>query len=500
MMRAFLFGWALLFVCTSVEAQTKIRILSSDITDIVKQKDGSRIYYLRGNVGLQQDVAVMTCDSAVLIQPQNEFKAFKNVRIVQADTTIITGNRLDYNGESRTFTISQNVQLTTPSSQLNTKQLFYDRKSATAYYTVRSTLVRKSLELTADRGSYNTDYETVWLRGNVEALDSTYSLYTDTLLYFPNTNRYEFAGPSTLLRDSTTILCSIGEYLAESAQLNLGQGASISAPGNYIESDSISYNLKSEAGRLFGNALVADTAQGLVLESEFIDYTKEPNFVDAHFPVYYRQRMDEDTLYAKGDTLHIRTDSMGYRKVDLQYNTSFYSTDFQGKSEFFNYTETNEELTLYPSPRMWSENSQFTCDSAVLSLLDEALDSLFLMGNTAIVSLTDDSIHFDQAVGKELEGKFMDNAIHSLELRGNAQNITHSINDNKVVEGVNKTACAYISISFEEGNVRKINANKGVEASYAPWDSASEEMKSLPGCTPLFEQRTSKIQTRPTLQ
>ena len=245
MMRAFLFGWALLFVCTSLEAQTKIRILSSDITDIVKQKDGSRIYYLRGNVGLQQDVAVMTCDSAVLVQPQNEFKAFKNVRIVQADTTIITGNRLDYNGESRTFTISQNVQLTTPSSQLNTKQLFYDRKSATAYYTVRSTLVRKSLELTADRGSYNTDYETVWLRGNVEALDSTYSLYTDTLLYFPNTNRYEFAGPSTLLRDSTTILCSIGEYLAESAQLNLGQGASISAPGNYIESDSISYNLKS---------------------------------------------------------------------------------------------------------------------------------------------------------------------------------------------------------------------------------------------------------------
>ena len=165
----------------------------------------------------------MTCDSAVLIQPQNEFKAFKNVRIVQADTTIITGNRLDYDGESRTFTISQNVQLTTPSSQLNTKQLFYDRKSATAYYTVRSTLVRKSLELTADRGSYNTDYETVWLRGNVEALDSTYSLYTDTLLYFPNTNRYEFAGPSTLLRDSTTILCSIGEYLAESAQLNLGK-------------------------------------------------------------------------------------------------------------------------------------------------------------------------------------------------------------------------------------------------------------------------------------
>ena len=500
MKRAFLFGWALLFICTSLGAQTKIRILSSDITDIVKQKDGSRIYYLRGNVGLQQDVAVMTCDSAILIQPQNEFQAFNNVKIVQADTTVITGSQLDYNGESRTFTISNDVHLKTPSSLLRTKQLFYDRKSATAYYTTRSTLTRKTLELTSNRGSYNTDYETVWLRGQVEAIDSAYTLFTDTLLYYPNLDRYEFAGPSTLLRDSTTILCSIGVYEAESAQLNLGKGADISSPGSYISSDSISYNLKTDAGRLFGNALVADTSQGLVLESEYIDYIKEPNFVDAHYPVYYRQRMDEDTLYAKGDTLHIRTDSIGYRTVNLRHNTSFFSEDFQGKSNFFTYQETNERLTLYPTPKMWSNESQFTCDSAILTLQEENLDSLFLINNTTITSLTQDSIHYDQASGKRLEGQFKENKVHSLVLQGNAQNITHSINDNGALEGVNKSACAFISISFEDGDAKKVNASKGVEASYAPWDVATEEMKSLPGCTPLFEQRTTKEQTRPILQ
>jgi len=500
MCRAFLFGWALLFVCTSLEAQTKIRILSSDITDIVKQKDGSRIYYLRGNVGLQQDVAVMTCDSAILIQPQNEFQAFNRVKIVQADTIVITGSQLDYNGKSRTFTISQDVQLNTPSSLLKTKQLFYDRKSATAYYTTRSTLTRKSLELTSNRGSYNTDYETVWLRGKVEAIDSAYTLYTDTLLYYPNIDRYEFAGPSTLLRDSTTILCSVGVYEAEPAQLNLGKGANISSPGSFIASDSISYNLKNDSGKLFGHALVADSSQGLVLESEFIDYIKEPNYVDAFFPVYYRQRMDEDTLYAKGDTLHIRTDSLAFRTVYLRENTLFYSEDFQGKSNFFTYEESDERLTLYPAPQMWSNQSQFTCDSAILTLKEENLDSLFLIKNTTITILTEDSVHYDQASGKELEGQFKDNNMHSLLLKGNAQNIIHSIGDDGIVEGVNKSACAYISISFENGDAKKVNASKGVEASYAPWDSATPEMKTLPGCTPLFEQRTTKEQTRPMLQ
>ena len=56
----------------------------------------------------------MTSDSAILIQPQNEFKAFGNVKIVQADTTVITGERLDYKGETRTFVIKDNVNLITP--------------------------------------------------------------------------------------------------------------------------------------------------------------------------------------------------------------------------------------------------------------------------------------------------------------------------------------------------------------------------------------------------
>ena len=287
MRRAFLLGWALLFVCTSLEAQTKIRILSADVTDIIKQKNGSRTYYLRGNVGLQQDEAVMTCDSAILIQPDNEFKAFRNVRIVQADTTIVTGKTLEYNGDSRTFTMIHNVELSTPSSLLETKQLFYDRNLSTAYYTSRSVLYRKNLKLTSDYGVYNTDNDIVNLKGDVSAIDSAYSLFTDTLLYYPSNDLFRFVGPSTLLRDSTTVECQRGEYSSEKAQLNLSKRATISAPGSFIRSDSISYNLKVESGQLFGRALVADSAEGLVLESAFIDYMRKPNYVDAFSPVYY---------------------------------------------------------------------------------------------------------------------------------------------------------------------------------------------------------------------
>ena len=105
--------------------QTKIQIIRSDTTDFIKGDNGAQTYYLKGNVALRQDVALMYCDSAVLYRPQNTFEAFGNIRVIQADTVLITGEELTYEGDKRTFTITDNVVLKTPSSKLATKVLKY---------------------------------------------------------------------------------------------------------------------------------------------------------------------------------------------------------------------------------------------------------------------------------------------------------------------------------------------------------------------------------------
>ena len=489
---------ALLCSLNHLGGQTKINILSSDITDIIKQKDGSRKYFLRGNVGLQQDVAIMTCDSAILVQPDNTFEAFGKVKIVQADTTVVTGEKLDYSGEYRTFVIRDNVQLMTPNSTLSTTQLTYNRKTSIARYNTRSTLYKDKLELTSNKGFYNTKSEVIRLQGDVEAIDPNYTLYTDTLIYFPSDNRYNFAGPSVLKRDSSTTQCMLGSYDAESSQLNLGHGASISSPGSYISADSISYNLGEESGELFKSALVADSVEGFVLESQYIDYIKTQNYVNAYAPVFYQQNMGEgDTLYATGDTLSIRQDSLDSRTVNLLYNTSFFSKGFQGKSPFFRYYERTEQLLLYPQPQLWSEQSQFSADSAILKLKDKRLDSLFLVKSVSILSQTIDSSIFDQASGKTLEGYFYENKLHNLLLVGNAQNLMHSFGDGDVLQGINTTTCSWIEMVFENGEAESVKASQSVDASYIPWEQASKEQKELPKCDPNFDLRVTLDMTRP---
>jgi len=474
--------------------QTKIQILSSDVTDITKGKSNTRTYYLRGNVGLKQDVAYMYCDSAVLRQPENTFEAYGNVRIIQSDTVRIVGKELFYSGDERVFTIEKDVILRTPSSTLETTELRYNRNNSTAYFVQRSTLTRDDLEITSDIGSYNTTDDVVQLRGDVLAVDSSFLMETDTILYRPKLNIYDFAGPTKMKRDSTVLDCQQGTYDANETLLTLNGGASMVAPGQFIRATSLIYNLEKNSGLLVGQGLVADTAQGFVMEGEYIEYIKSPVFVDAYYPVYYRQEMDGDTLYSKGDTLHIREDSIGYKNVVLRNNTQFFSADFQGISPNFNYNEGKEELGLYPSPILWSDKNQFSSDSAALKLQEERLDSLFMVGMVRIASQTDDSTFFDQTTGKYLRGNFVEGQLQTIRLDGNAQNYLHNVNDGRAV-GLNNSTCSWLQLNFEDGRVSHIRMAKDIQATYRPIDDGGP--KWLEGCRPNFELRPEKVNLRP---
>ena len=470
--------------------QTKIQIIRSDTTDFIKGDNGAQTYYLKGNVTLKQDVALMYCDSAVLYRPQNTFEAFGNVRVRQADTVLITGEQLTYLGDQRTFTISDQVVLKTPSSRLATRVLKYDRNTSTAYYLTRSTLERKNLRITSDVGNYNTAYEVVRLRGNVVAVDSAFEMKTDTLLYYPNRNKYSFAGPTALVRDSTELFCSKGTYAADMTLLELFGGAKMKSPNRYIEADSLYYFLNSEDGTLNGKATVADSLEGFVLSSNFIDYKKSPVYVDAFSPVFYKQSMDGDTIYAKGDSLRIRSEMDSTKIVHLFGQTSFFSTDFQGISPNFLFHEAAEELALFPAPTLWSGNSEFGADSTALKLRANKLDSLFMISKVTITTKTEDSLFFDQTTGSVLEGNFKDNALRNVRIDGNARAMLHNVSDNGRIEGSNKSSCSWMKISFNGDTLERIKMARDVEAVYNPERSTVPEW--LPGCQPSFEQRPEK--------
>ena len=134
--------------------------------------NGEEIRKLFGNVRFRQGDTFLYCDSAYQYPaPSNRVVAFSNVRLVQADTLTITGQRLNYDGDARTARMlgapPQLVVMRDPRMTLTTDALDYDLNRKVAYYTTGGHLEDPQNQLDSRRGAYDTQAKTFGFRGNV---------------------------------------------------------------------------------------------------------------------------------------------------------------------------------------------------------------------------------------------------------------------------------------------------------------------------------------------
>ena len=79
------------------QAPKKIIVENSDFAD-VNQVEVPDALLLMGNVRVNHDGVVMTCNKAYYFQKENYIKAFGNVQMVQGDTLFLNSKYAEYNG------------------------------------------------------------------------------------------------------------------------------------------------------------------------------------------------------------------------------------------------------------------------------------------------------------------------------------------------------------------------------------------------------------------
>ena len=85
------------------------------------------------------------------------------------------------------------------------------------------------------------------------------------------------------------------------------------------------------------------------------------------------------------------------------------------------------------------------------------LDSLKVLENAFIISL--DSISktgYNQAKGKDLFGKFIDNELKIVDLVKNTEVIYYMYNDDNELIGINKTICSAINMTLDNSDIEQI--------------------------------------------
>jgi lipopolysaccharide export system protein LptA len=435
----------------------KIEIHNAD--SLVVDEDIDRdLQRLLGNVRFKHKEVTMNCDSAYYYKSKNQVKAYSKIHMEQGDTLDLFGDYLFYDGTSEHALVEGNVELIDKETHLYTNEIDYDVKNRIARYSHNGKIINADNTLTSIIGVFYVAENLFHFKDSVKIVNPDYIMTADTMDYNTETETAFFTGPSELNGDSIYIYCEKGWYDTKNDITRVWENAVIDNRKQIIHGDSIFFNDVTGYGQSFGNVIIEDTTNNLIVKGNYAWYYKNPESFMITDRAMFIQVSNTDSLFLHADTISARTESdlsgNGYRLMKAYYGCRIFSEDLQAKCDSLSYSFQDSVIRFYNEPIIWSEENQLTSDSMAIFTKNQKADRLELY-NSAFVASQVDTSRFNQIKGRSLTGYFENNELYKIDIKGNGESI-YFLLDGEDVAGVNQTKCANMEAYIEKGKIKEI--------------------------------------------
>ncbi len=438
-------------------------------------------------VQFEHQGADLWCDIAIYYQKENRLRALGNVRLQQGDSIELTSGKINYDGETKLAKAFENVLLEAEQQSgpvtLRTDTLYFDRESQESYYNSSGTVVDSTNTLTSEIGRYFMEVNKYQFLDSVHIENPEYTLDSEQLDYYTTSKNAYMYGPSTITGEAYKIYCERGFY---DTKVESGYGIKntrIDYNNRIIEGDSVYFDKAREFASATNNIVVTDTVNNGVIRAHYAEVFKAKDSVFATKRAVSISLVEQDSLYMHGDTLMV-TGKPKNRISRAFRNAKFYKTDLSGKCDSLHFSEKTGVTQLIKNPVIWNGENQMTGDSIHLisNLKTEKMDSLKVINNAFIVSL--DSISktgYNQAKGKDLFGKFVDNELKVIDLIKNTEVIYYMYNDDDELIGIDKTICSKIRITMANNDVEDLTFTTDPDGDIFPERELPLDSRKLKG-------------------
>jgi lipopolysaccharide export system protein LptA len=277
----------------------RFRLLNSDETLRVKSDSGS-VEYLRGNVAIEHNNAILNCDSAVMYT--NLFNAMGHAKITHG-TTVITGDFMTYDKKTATV-IGTIVYLTDGNSVLRTNKVDYDTETEIGFFENEGTIVDSARLLESKKGYYYAKSKEFDFIGMVEADAKSYVLRSDSMKYNTQTKTFTFFSNTHIWTENGYLYSDRGWYDSEKDIMFFFENSYILSPRQEIFSDSVYYESVEKKGKLYSNIQIFDTLKKTVAMADFADFDMNiEDFVMKKDPSIITFNNSGDTTYISADVI-----------------------------------------------------------------------------------------------------------------------------------------------------------------------------------------------------
>ncbi len=436
---------------------------------------------LTGNVRINHDGAIITCNKAYHYQKENYVKAFGNVQIVQGDTLFLNSNYAEYNGNIKQAFATGNPVMRSPEMSLTTDTINFDRAKQEAYYRSFGTIVNQENTLKSKSGKYFVKQKKFQFLTAVVLTNPKYVIKSNHLDYYNNSGHSYLFGPSTITGKDNFIYTENGFY---NSKKNIGhflRKSYIKYKDRIITGDSLYYDRKIEFASATNNVKITDSINKGIVKGHYAEIYKQKDsmFVTKHAQAI--NLVEKDSVYIHGKILMV-TGKPENRIIRAYKNARFFKTDLSGKCDSI-HSSTKIALTkLIRNPVLWNGENQMTGD--VIHLIGnnttQKLDSLKVLNNAFIVSKDSLGKGYNQVKGLNLYGKFFENKLKEVDIVKNTEVIYYAYDKLELV-GIEKKLSSSINMKMEDNKIRTMTSFKNIESNTYPEKDFPENARKLRG-------------------
>ena len=434
---------------------TLIAIKSAESLSYDESKNNARV--LKGNVVCEHEGALLYCDTAYIYEKENRMVASGHILITKGDSLRVTGEKLIYEGKTKTASLLNNVRCIDKDMVLTTSSLIFDvGQSVVSYYT-GGTIVNKKNTLTSKNGHYYSNTREAAFHYDVLLSNPDYKMNSDTLRYKLSSKTSYFLGPSIIYSKTDYIYCENGWYDTEKEKAQFSRNALLVTSQQKLRGDSLTYDRISKTGRAFRNVSLTDTSQKSVLYGNYAEYheNKREAFVTGN--AEYARLLEKDSLFLAADSFYpTDLDSVNNRLLAFRH-VKIFNNKVQGRCDSAAFNSGDSLMTLFYSPILWGERSQATARKISFELGQKSLKSFILDGQAFLMQQVDSNNNdkFNQLSGKSIQGVLVQDSIRKVTVNGNVEILYFPKNKNRVM-GLNNTNCKEAVLWFKHNDIDRV--------------------------------------------
>ena len=281
------------------QAPKKIIIDHSDYFD-VNQVEAPDAALLTGNVRVNHDGIIMTCNKAYYFQKENYIKAFGNVQLVQGDTLFLNSKYAEYNGNMRQAFATGNAKMRSPESTLVTDTINFDRNTQEVFYNTNGTITNRDNTLKSKAGKYFVAEKKFQFLTAVTITNPKYVIKSNHLDYYSNSGHSYLFGPSTITSKTNYIYTEKGFYDTKKNLAHFLRKSYIKYDDRLIEGDSLYYDRNREFASATRNVKITDSINRGIIKGHYAELFKNQDSMFVTKRAVAINLVENDSVYIHG--------------------------------------------------------------------------------------------------------------------------------------------------------------------------------------------------------